>query len=179
MKILIAYGTTEGHTRKIANHVKNFLGSIGHTSVTFECGSTEESPKVNSFDAIVVAGSVHQEAHQPYLIKFVEENIDALNSKPSAFVSVSLSASLKDGKEAARKYVDDFTNVTDWKPEHVHMAGGAIRFLEYDFFKKLTVQHIVLHGHPMPESTAGNPEYTDWEALDNFLEAFVQTAIEN
>ncbi|MGI9350931.1 MAG: flavodoxin domain-containing protein [Rhizobiaceae bacterium] len=169
MKILIAFGSTEGHTRKIAHHINTFNQENSHSSEIIECGSADKKPDVASFDAIIVAGSVHQQVHQQSVVDFVKENLSVLKSKPSGFISVSLSVSLEEGQEEAKEYVKDFAKETGWQPEHVHMAGGAIRSLEYDYFKRFTVEHIVLKGNKMPEKSAGNPEFTDWDALDRFV----------
>ena len=176
MNILIAFGSTEGHTRKIAHHVNTLIQDNGHSSELYECGSLDEKPDIGSFDAIVVAGSVHQQVHQQSLVDFVKENLSSLKSKPSGFVSVSLSISLEDGQAEAEEYVADFIKETGWQPAHVHMAGGAIRSLEYDYFKRFTVEHIVLKGNKMPEESAGNPEFTDWDALDSFVLELVESA---
>ena len=175
MKILIAYATTEGHTRKIAHHITTFLKERGHDAQDYDCGTPEEGPDVGSFDAFVLAGSIHQEKHQPYLVDYAKDNLDALQNKPSALVSVSLSASMQDGEAAAKKYVEEFTQETGWEPQKVHLAGGAIRFVEYDFYKQFTIKYMVLKGKEMPDSSVGNPEYTDWGALDDFLEDFLES----
>ena len=173
MNVLIAYATTEGHTREVVNRMTGMLTEAGHVVTRHDCGETGSGPDVSSFDAVLVAGSVHQEVHQPVLVEFVTNNLESLSSRPSAFVSVSLSAALESGKSTAQKYVDGFIQQTGWTPNHVHLAGGAIRFLEYDFFKRFTVEHIVLGGKKsMPDASSGNPEYTDWASLEEFVSAF-------
>ena len=175
MNILIAFGSTEGQTRKIAHHINAALEVKGHAPAMLECGGPKQDMDMQSFDAFIVAGSVHQEAHQPYLVDFVKENLSILKSKPACFISVSLTVSLKGGRKEAERYVADFVKATNWKPQETHLAAGAIRFLEYDFFKRFTVEHMVLQGKKMPDKSAGNPEYTDWDALDEFVENFLKT----
>ena len=177
MNILIAFGSTEGHTSKIAHHINALVQAKGHSSMIYDCGSMEQKSDLSSYDGIIVAGSVHQEVHQPSVVNFVKENLTALKSNPTAFVSVSLQASLENGKVEAERYVDKFLKETNWQPQNTHMAAGAIRFLEYDFFKRFTIEHMVLKGKEMPDKSAGNPEYTDWDALDAFVEAFLESAI--
>ncbi|MEO1141922.1 MAG: flavodoxin domain-containing protein, partial [Pseudomonadota bacterium] len=98
MNILIAFGSTEGHTRKIAHHVSNTLKNAGHGVDLFDCSSTETVENIAEFDAIVVAGSVHQEAHQTSVVNFVKEHLKILGDTPSSLISVSLSASLPEAK---------------------------------------------------------------------------------
>ena len=178
MKILIAYGSTEGHTRKIAHHINTMLSDSGHDAELFGCDSVGPRPQLDNYDFVLIAGSVHQEAHQRTVEEFVRENLEYLNSMPSAFVSVSLSASLKEGKADAEKYVSNFLRKTSWRPFKTHMAAGAIRFLEYDFFKQFTVEYMVLKGKKMPDKQAGNPEYTDWNALEVFVSGCIKSVEE-
>ena len=177
MKILIAFGSTEGHTREIVQRMKALIREKGHEVSAYDCGSRDEMPDLGKFDAFFVAGSVHQRTHQPFVSAFVKDNLSALSVKPSAFISVSLSIALEGGRSEAESYVTDFLADTGWKPTETHMAAGAIRFLEYDFFKRFTIEHIVLGGKKaMPDKSAGNPEYTDWDALSAFVSNFVDGA---
>ena len=174
MKILTAFGSTEGQTRKIAKHIDALIKAKNHSSVIYDCENSDKKPALESFDGFIVAGSVHQELHQPHVINFVKQNLAHLKAKPSAFVSVSLSAMLEGEKTEAEKYIEKFVEDTNWQPQDVHMAVGAIRFLEYDFFKRFTVQQLVSKGREMPDPSVGNPEYTDWEALDSFVVSFLE-----
>lgn len=175
MKVLIAYGTTEGQTKKIAHHIEAALQSDGHSSILLDCASTSKSPDLNLLDAVIIAGSVHDKRHQRGVVAFTYGQRKALQAMPSAFISVSLSIITEGGEVEAQKYVDDFVAETGWTPSKTHLAAGAVRFLEYDFFKEFTVKQIVLRGHDAPSRAEGNPEYTDWKALD----AFVRTFLEN
>ena len=175
MNILIAYGSTEGHTRKIAHHMEKLAEKNGLQATVIDCGSLSEKPDLGTFDAFILAGSVHNGEHQSALATFVKDHLDLLNEKPAAFVSVSLSASFEDSKDEAQNYVTGFLEETNWQPQAVHLAEGAIRYLEYDFFKKFTIKYMVLKGKDMPDPSAGNPEYTDWAALEDFVVNFVAT----
>lgn len=176
MKVLVAFGTTEGQTKKIAHHIETALQSDGHACTLHNCEDTRDAPSISDFDAVIVAGSVHQKRHQPTITEFITAQRDALKAKPGAFISVSLSIIAEDGKAEAQQYVDDFITETGWTPNDIHLAAGAVRYLEYDFFKEFTVKQIVLAGQDVPDKGEGNPEYTDWEALDAFVKSFVEGA---
>jgi len=176
MNVLVAFASTEGQTQKIAHHIDAQLEAQGHTCTLDDCETSSATPDLGAFDAVIVAGSVHQQRHQRAISGFVETHLADLEKKPSGFISVSLSAALVDGQLEAQKYITEFSEETGWTPQHVHMAAGAIRFIEYDFFKTFTIQHIVMKGHDMPDKSAGNPEFTDWEALDAFVAEVLETA---
>lgn len=176
MRTLVAFGTTEGQTRKIAHHIEGFVRSAGNGCVVHDCEELDPELDVGSFDAIMLAGSVHQQLHQPKLTAFAKEHLAVLKSRPSAFISVSLSILMEDSDSETLKYLTEFSRETGWKPEYVHFAAGAIRSLEYDFFKAFTVNQIVFKGGKIPEHAGPNPEYTDWDALDAFVGSFLEDA---
>ena len=67
MRILIAYGTSEGQTRKIANRVAACVHELGHDAHLFDTASLEDT-HVGSYDKVIVAGSVHQQRHQEWQV---------------------------------------------------------------------------------------------------------------
>lgn len=173
MNVLIAFGSTEGQTRKIARHIEASLAAAGHAVTVLDCSEPNQKPALSSFDAVIIAGSVHDKGHQDLVTSFAFFERSQLATMPSAFISVSLSIIAKDGAAEARQYVDDFIAETGWTPTATHLAAGAVRYLEYDFFKEFTVKQLVLEGETLPDKAEGNPEYTDWKALDAFVESFI------
>lgn len=177
MKVLVAFGTTEGQTQKIAHHIETTLGDAGHDCELYNCEQRADAPELSSFDAIIVAASVHQKRHQDAVTDFVADRRNELEGKRTAFISVSLAITMPDGKEEAETYVNGFLEETGWTPDSVLMAAGAVRYLEYDFFKEFTIQQIVFKGQKkMPDKAGINPEYTDWNALDAFVADFLGAA---
>jgi len=63
-----------------------------------------------------------------------------------------------------------------WEPQKTYLAAGAVRSLEYDFFQRFTVEHMVLKDKNMGEKLEGNPEFTDWDELDAFVKDFLESA---
>ena len=57
-------------------------------------------------------------------------------------------------------------------PTQTHLAAGAVRMDEYDFFKEQVVRHIVLAGKGLPADQR-TYELTNWTALDDFAEGLV------
>jgi len=175
MNILIAYGTSEGQTRKIADYAATVMGESGHDVVLCDSTMVTRRLDVSMFDAIIIAGSVHQERHQESIIDFVIAHHDVLNSKPTAFISVSLSAVLELGKEDAQNYIDRFLTTTKWKPGRILPIGGALRYSEYDYFKQQIIKFIVIKGGG--ETSPGKDyEFTDWEVLTRFINDFLTFA---
>jgi menaquinone-dependent protoporphyrinogen oxidase len=134
MNVLVLFSSTEGQTRKVAEHVALQAKSAGHGAVVYDMGSDRSIPSIDAFDTVVCAASVHQGYHQESAIDFVAAQAKALNAKKSAFISVSLSAAMEDGRAEAQAYVDRFLEATGWKPAECLLLGGAIRLSSYDYF---------------------------------------------
>ena len=175
MNVLIVYGTTEGQTRKIAKWTATHGRERGHQVELRDSAGLASGPELGAFHAFVIAASVHQERHQDTITNFVFAHHELLNTKPSAFISVSLSAVLEDERTEAQKYVDRFVSVTGWHPRMTLLLGGALRFTEYDYFQEQFVKFVVMKrsGDPSPER---DHEFTDWNALADFVDRFLETA---
>lgn len=175
MNVLIVYGTSEGQTRKIAVWTATHIRERGHQVELQDSAELTSNMKLGAFDTFVIAASIHQEHHQETVTNFVFAHHQQLNAKPSALISVSLSAALEDQKTEAQKYVDRFFSVTGWQPGKTLLLGGALRFTTYDYFQEQFVRFVVMKrgGDPSPER---DHEFTDWNALANFIDRFLETA---
>lgn len=174
MNILIAYGTTEGQTHKIAENIASQIGDMGHQAVLYNTAEKPEGARPEEYDRIIVAGSVHERGHQQSVEVFVLANKAALNSKLTLFLSVSLSAAFADGMEEARSYIDRFVEETGWKPSGSLPVAGATHSGEYDYFQAQILEHGVLKDRSDAE-TEGDAEFTDWRALAHVIEVFVNS----
>jgi menaquinone-dependent protoporphyrinogen oxidase len=173
MNVLIIYGTTEGQTRRIATWTATRIRRQGHQVELLDSAAPAADLKLGDFQAFIVAASVHHEHHQEAITNFVFSQCERLNARPSAFISVSLSAALEDEKPEAQKYADRFVSVTGWRPRATLLLGGALRLTEYDYFQEQVVKFIVMKrsGTAIPEH---DQEFTDWNALADFVDRFLE-----
>ena len=176
LNVLVVYGTTEGQTRKIADRTATHIRECGHQAVLRDSAALASDSDFETFHAFIVAASVHQQQHQETITAFVIAHRKLLNAKPSAFISVSLSAVLEEGDTEAQKYVDRFVSVTDWQPRMILLLGGALRFTEYDYFQEQIVKFIVLKSGGVAASSGHDREFTDWNALAAFVDDFLEAA---
>ncbi|HVZ57245.1 MAG TPA: flavodoxin domain-containing protein [Chitinophagaceae bacterium] len=175
MKILIVYGTTEGQTRKIARYMQNALQESGH-QVTIS-DAADEPPGVVGFDAVLIGGSLHMHKYQSALQHYIKDQVVRLNQLPGAFFSVCLAVAsgLPREQREAEKIMEDFLQDTGWRPLMTTQVAGALRYTEYDFFKRLLMKLIARReGHPT--ETSQDYEYTDWEAVRKFATEFARKA---
>jgi menaquinone-dependent protoporphyrinogen oxidase len=175
VNVLIAYGTTEGQTRKIAEWAATYIRERSHPVELYDSADLLSNLNLNEFQAFVLAASVHQEQHQGTIKNFATAHREILNIRPSAFISVSLSAVLEDTRPEAQKYVDRFMSLTGWRPHVTLLLGGALRFAEYDYFQEQILKFIVMK-RGVASNTGLDREFTDWSALAGFLDEFLRMA---
>ncbi len=169
MKILIAYGTTDGQTQKIARFCTDQLIDSGHSVELLNV--TEAGPiNMSRFVAVVVAGSIHTGKFQSSLIGFVIENLPQLKQCDTLFISVSLSAAGEDTSDWAglRRCIENFTKATNWTPKRVEHVAGAFRFTSYDFFRHWAMRWVASVRDETIDPAA-DKEYTDWSKLEDML----------
>lgn len=176
MRILIVYGTTEGHTRELAQFIAERL-TQAHHGVAIHDASETPLPSPDGFHAVIVAASLHLGHYQRSVLHFARQHRDVLNDLPGAFISVSLAAAGDDAADWAglKTCEREFEQETRWKPRMIHYAAGAIRFSAYDFFRKLALKYIALR-RGQHVSTSEDYDYTDYEALGRFVDGFVAEA---
>jgi menaquinone-dependent protoporphyrinogen oxidase len=173
MRVLIVYGTTEGQTYKIAEQVAARARELGQEAQLCNSSALLEGLQIGAFDAIIIAASVHQQVHQETVTEFVIAHRDQLNAKPTAFVSVSLSAALQSNSSEAQEYVDRFVAETGWRPTKTLLVAGALRYAGYDYFKQQIVKYIVMKGGG-PSDTKRDHEFTDWQELLKFVDSYLE-----
>ena len=177
VSILACYGTGEGQTAAVADRIVDVLVDRGHDATAVDV--TDETPDVEAFDAVLVGASIHASAHQKSIREFVQSNRDALAARPTAFFQVSLSSATEEGREKAAGYVETFVDETGWHPDRIGQFGGALRYSEYGFLKRLLMKQIAkrtIDEMPEPDSS-GDIEFTDWHEVETFaadVAAFVE-----
>ena len=166
MKILIAYATTEGQTRKVCRFCADTLVEDGYSVELLHLGDDDEGLDLARFDAAILAASLHLGAYQIAIENFAENHSIALERIPTMFLSVSLAVAsgeaddLGELEEIAQRFFEN----TGWHPARVEHVAGAFRFTQYDFFRSLAMRWIAAkQGQKVDPNT--DREYTDWHAL--------------
>ena len=171
MHVLIIYGTIEGQTRKIAEHVEALVSGLGHEVTVTNAEDTTELG-LDGVDAVILAASVHQRRHPRHFEALVQGAGAQLAERPTLMLSVSLSAAFPEGLEEAGEYLTEMKMRTGFEPDGELLVGGAIRTDHYDYFSMQVVRFVVLRGKPF-DATQGTHEFTDWEAVDARVTEFL------
>lgn len=177
MRVLIVFGTTEGHTREICQFAARSLREAGHTATVEEAMGEGLAVQLAPYEAVILAGSLHVGRFQPGLVRFAQAHAELLNAKASAFIAVSLSAAGEnpDDWEGLKECLARFEHETGWTPKAVHHAAGAIKYSQYDFFKRLALMHIAAK-RGQRTVTSHDYDLTDYDAVRAFVLDFVGAA---
>lgn len=176
-RILVVYQTSEGQTAKIAERIAETLRERGND---VDVRDVEHAPTPDGYDGVVVGDSIHAVKHSRPLTRYISDNVDALNAKPSALFQVCLASANPDEQHtaAAHELVVDLTERTGLDPDAVGMFAGALVYTQYGWFKRHMMRAIVKHeGGDLDMSK--DYEYTDWDAVTGFakhVDAIVNTA---
>lgn len=176
MQLLVLYDSVEGQTKKIAEFIASQLDSKGmEVFLTQASDPTFCDPA--QYDAAILCAPVHIGAYPTAFVAFIQNWKSSLNTVPTAFVSVSLAITSKDKKDVAeaQSYPKDLFSKTGWSADRTHHAAGALRYLEYDFFKRWMMKKIAA-SKGEPTDTTQDYELTDWDQLKEFVESFVDFA---
>jgi menaquinone-dependent protoporphyrinogen oxidase len=173
MKYFIAYSTIEGQTKKIAEAIAATIERGGdmvlimNVSDMFEY--TLEQP-----DGVILCAPIHAGHYPSTFADFVQRETEWLNAVPSAFVSVSLSivSDADEDRVEARGIADRLVAESGWTPGSIHHAAGALRYVEYDFFKRWMAKRLA-DSRGAPIDSSRDYEFTDWASLATFVGDFV------
>ena len=171
MKILIVYGTTEGQTRKISRFMEQVLQDAGYFVTIAD--ASDDPPSPAGFDAVMIGASIHMHKYQAAVEHYIRRNISALQQMPGAFFSVCLAiaSDLVDEQHEAEKIASDFLERIQWEPLAVTTIAGALKYTEYDFFKRI-IMKMISKREGRITNTSQNYEYTNWNSVKQFAIAF-------
>lgn len=172
--VLVVYGTTEGQTRRIAEFIADALKLRG-VKVELVDSATEGAAQVQPVHSAVIAcGSLHQHRLQTSLLRFIRDNRDWLTGLPAALVVVSLAALLDDesSRDELRECVQAFCSEVGWTPAVIQHVAGALRYSEHDYFKRL-IMRLIARQRGGDTDASSDHEYTDWDAVTDFVERFL------
>ena len=174
-KVLIVYATTDGHTRKIAQAVSDYVAEFGHAPYVVDAATAPRLARADAWDAVIALAPVRVGKHVKSMAAFARANVERLTHLPTAFFSVSLSAAGRD-TAAARACADAFVRDTGWRPGMVRLVAGALLYTRYNWFVKRMMRRIS-RAHGGDTDITRDFEYTDWQQLRADVEEFVLGAV--
>ena len=173
-KILIIYGTDEGHTLKVAERIAEVIKSAGHTAELLQGNRAPSDFSPSGFDAVIVGTSIHLGVHQISVKRLVRKNRSAFANVPTAFFCVCLTVTSQkpQDQQQVQKYVKDFTGYTGMDPIITAVFAGALKYPYYNFIKRFVIK-LVARKLGLDTDTSNVYEYTDWNAVETFAKKFI------
>ncbi len=174
IKVAILYGTTEGQTAKIAQHMAARLRAAGHQADVLHVADLHDDLSLGDYGGALIGASIHEGHHQRYVVRWVKQHREALTRMPTAWFTVCLAINSvhdKDRAEAAA-YPQRMTEQTGLSPTRSAVFAGALKYTEYSWLKRLVMKQIVKAEGGSTDTTQDH-EYTDWAKVDAFTDAFV------
>lgn len=177
--ILIVYGTTDGHTRKIAQVVAENLRAQRCSVDVLDAAGMLRRLSPESYDGVIVAASVHIGDYQRTVANWVRTHAQMLNLLPTAFLSVCL-AVVEQGtkpRQEVLRIMRRFLERCGWRPTITKMVAGALPYTRYGWLKRLMMKRIVAKAGGDTDTTR-DYEYTDWNDLRTFSRDFAELAVQ-
>lgn len=168
----IFYATTEGQTRRIAVYLADALRTRGVDARAIDLASSDpDYIDWSRVRASIVGASIHGRRHQRAAAAFVRSYAFTLNSRPSAFFSVSLSAASKERREveAAKHLAVAFPPALGWHPGQVVCFAGRLAYTEYGFVKRFIMRQIARR-EGGPTDITRDHELTRWDEVERFAD---------
>ena len=168
-RILLLYSSVYGHTLKISEFIKADAAARG--DVVEVRPLAQGAADVSRFNAIVVGSSIRHGKHHAEVMEFVQAQHAMLDSKPSAFFSVSLIARKPTRQTPeTNQYVREFLARSPWKPRLVGIFGGVLDYQRYRLFDRYAIRLIMTLTRG-PTDLHTNVEFTDWDKVKEFSAA--------
>jgi menaquinone-dependent protoporphyrinogen oxidase len=180
-RVGVFFATREGHTRVVAERIAADLRKHGF-DVDLHDVRHRFAFALSHYSAAVLAASVHQGNHEREMIRFVKDHRAELERIPTAFVSVTLSETGVEKRDATpsehdqfvsdvRKMLDKFFADTEWYPTYVKPVAGALLYSKYNFFLRWIMKRVARKAGSDTD-TSRDYDYTDWIGLDRFFDDF-------
>src|ERR1043166_4584019 len=176
-RILIVFGTTEGHTAKVARCLAESFRDRGVAIDAVEAGTAVVAPE--HYDGVVIAASVHAGGYQRSVRRWVRAHRSVLAGKPTAFVSGCLGILQKDTAvhmELAA-IAERFFASTAWRPTLMLVVAGALPYTKYAWLKRWLMKRIVAKAGGDTDTTR-DYEYTNWTRVAAFAAEFAALVAE-
>ncbi len=165
--ILLIYSTTDGHTPRICERMRQLMVQQGQTATVVPL-TQADALDLSGFDKIVIGASIRYGKHQPQVAQFIDRHQTLLESKANAFFTVNIVARKPEKNQPdSNPYLIKFLRQISWKPKLLGVFAGKLDYPSYRFFDRLMIRFIMLltDGPTDPKSVI---EFTDWRQVEAF-----------
>src|SRR5262249_55081645 len=175
----------EGQSERVAQRVAGDLRSRAMEADVINVKDISDGFDWNAYDAAFVVASVHVGHHEREMIDFVKGSKHELERLRAPFLSLTLSQAgaeldttppaQRDAAHAdALRMVAEFATETGWRFEHSLTVAGSLMYSKYNFLVKWIVK-LIAHKAGFDGPTSRDYEFTNWPAVDRFVEDEAKT----
>ena len=166
-RVLLAYSTTDGHTPRICERLRQVIEQQGHAAKVVPL-SQADALDLAAFDAVVIGASIRYGKHQPEVAQFIARHQAVLESKPNAFFTVNIVARKPNkNRPETNPYLIKFLRTISWKPKLLGVFAGKLDYPRYRFIDRQMIRFIMLITKG-PTDPSVVVEFTDWQAVEEF-----------
>ena len=166
-RILVAYSTTDGHTRHICERLQQVMAEQGDEVVVAPLAQAD-GLELPAFDKFVIGASIRYGKHQPAVAQFIARHQALLESRPNAFFSVNIVARKPEKNQpGTNPYLIKFLRQIRWKPNLLAVFAGRLDYPSYGVFDRFMIRMIMRMTHGPTDPTAVI-EFTDWAQVQAF-----------
>ena len=166
-RVLLAYSTTDGHTPRICERLRQVIEQQGHAAEVVPL-SQADALDLAAFDAIVIGASIRYGKHQPEVSQFIAQHQTLLERKANAFFTVNIVARKPNkNRPENNPYLIKFLRTISWKPKLLGVFAGKLDYPRYRFIDRQMIRFIMLITKG-PTDPSVVVEFTDWQAVEEF-----------
>lgn len=176
-RVLVLYGTANGHTRKIAFALADTLRAAA-LDVDVVNARKSLDPNPQDYAAVVVAAPIREQRYPRAVRRWVRAHAEALRDRPTAFVSSCLAVVERNAKTdaAVAAITQRFFAQTGWQPTMAKVVAGALLYTQYNWLTRWMMRRIVARAHGDVD-TSRDYEYTNWDELRQFGRDFARALV--
>ncbi len=152
MKTLITYCTTHGCTEKLVAEMQQSLGN----GVSLCNLKKEKAPDLNTFDRIIVGGSIHAGQIQKTIKSFCKQNHSVLLEKELGLFICCMD----EGSEAQMHFNNAYPDELIRHAKATACFGGEFNFKRMNFLEKFIVKKVA--------KVSGSTSRVDFAAVHTF-----------
>jgi menaquinone-dependent protoporphyrinogen oxidase len=167
MNILLPYSTTDGHTIRICERIRDVLEEQD-VQVSLVPVAEVDPTTLNQYDKVIIGASIRYGNHQQEVYDFIRNNQQQLDNMDNGFFSVCLVARKPNKNEPhTNPYYKKFLKRIGWQPKHQAVFAGKINYPIYRWQDRLMIQFIMWITKGPTDRTVVK-EFTDWQKVDSF-----------
>ncbi len=167
-KTIMIYATTDGHTRKICDTLKEVLHK--HDQPVDLINIEDFKGDLSPYERVIIGASIRYGVHDKKIIELINTRQAELEAKRTAFFSVNLVARKPEkSSPETNPYVVKFFKKITWRPDLVETFAGMLEYPRYSFFDR-TMIRLIMWMTKGPTDPKTVKEYTNWDKVAAFGE---------